>query len=115
QIPASLRGRIGRLSSPCEERQFGANARPETRFCKPTTDRPHSALMFAARITLPHFSVSSAINLTKSAGEPGSTVPPQAANRDFILGSARAALISAWSLSTISAGGVLWGPSPHHP
>ena len=30
----------------------------------------HCALMLAARITLPHFSVSSAINLPKSAGEP---------------------------------------------
>ena len=28
-----------------------------------------------ARITLPHFSVSSAMNLPKSAGEPGSGVP----------------------------------------
>ena len=26
--------------------------------------------------TLPHFSVSSAMSLPKSAGEPGSTVPP---------------------------------------
>jgi hypothetical protein len=33
---------------------------------------PHSGLMFAARITLAHFSVSSAISLPKSAGEPGS-------------------------------------------
>src|SRR5215831_213887 len=91
------------------------NARPETRFCKPTRDRPHSALMFAARITLPHFSVSSAINLTKSAGEPGSTVPPKSANRAFILGSARAALISALSLLTISAGVFLGAPMPYQP
>ena len=28
-------------------------------------------LMLAARITLPHFSVSSAMSLSKSAGEPG--------------------------------------------
>jgi hypothetical protein len=38
-------------------------------------------LMLAARITLPHFSVSSAINLAKSAGEPASTVPPRLASR----------------------------------
>ena len=31
--------------------------------------------MLAERITLPHFAVSPAINLPKSAGEPGSTVP----------------------------------------
>ena len=35
----------------------------------------HSGLMLAARITLPHFSVSAAMSLPKSAGEPGSTVP----------------------------------------
>src|SRR5262249_45856298 len=34
-----------------------------------TADRPHSALMLRARMTLPHFSVSSAMNLPKSAGE----------------------------------------------
>ena len=33
--------------------------------------------MFAARITLPHFSVSSAMSLPKSAGEPGSGVSPK--------------------------------------
>jgi hypothetical protein len=32
--------------------------------------------MLAARITLPHFSVSSAMNLPKSAGEPENAVPP---------------------------------------
>ena len=41
----------------------------------------YSALMFAARITLPHFSVSSAMCLPKSLGEPGSTVPPRSATR----------------------------------
>src|SRR6516164_2881128 len=90
-------------------------ARPKTRFCKPTADRPHSALMFAARITLPHFSFSSASSLPKSAGEPGSTVPPKSANRAFILGSARAALISALSLSTICAGVFLGAPMPYQP
>jgi hypothetical protein len=57
-------------------------------------DRPHCALMLAARMTLPHFSVSSAISLPKAAGEPGSAVVPKSARRAFILGSARAALIS---------------------
>src|SRR5215475_10126649 len=36
-----------------------------------TADRPHSALMLRARITLPHFSVSSAMNLPKSVGDIG--------------------------------------------
>ena len=51
-------------------------------------------LMLAARITLPHFSVSSAISLPNSAGDPGSATPPRSARRAFILGSARAALTS---------------------
>jgi tripartite-type tricarboxylate transporter receptor subunit TctC len=54
--------------------------------------------------TLPHFSVSSAISFPKSAGEPGSVMPPRSASRALILGSARAALISLLRRSTISAG-----------
>src|SRR5262249_12626790 len=69
-----------------------------------TADRPQSALMLRARITLPHFSVSSAMCLPKSAGEPGSTVPPRSASRGFMLGPATPALISLLSLSTISTG-----------
>jgi hypothetical protein len=61
-------------------------------------------LMLRAQITLPHFSVSSAMSLPKSLGEPGSTVPPRSARRALILGSARPALISLLSLLTISAG-----------
>src|SRR5262245_7969474 len=45
----------------------------------------HSALMLAARITLPHFSVSSAMSFAKSEGEPASTIPPNSASRAFIL------------------------------
>src|SRR5262249_7446056 len=72
----------------------------------------HSGLMFAERITLAHFSVSAAMNLPKSAGEPGSTMPPRSASRILILGSARPALISRLSLSMISAGVLLGVPSP---
>src|SRR6516162_244230 len=71
-------------------------------------------LMLAARITLPHFSVSSAMSLPKSAGEPGSTVPPRSASRALILGSSRAALTSLLSLSTILAGVFLGTPTPYH-
>src|SRR5215469_10732982 len=49
----------------------------------------HSGLMFAERITLAHFSVSSAMYFPNSAGEPGSTVLPRSARRAVILGSAR--------------------------
>ena len=62
----------------------------------------HSGLMFAARITLAHFSVSAAMSLPKSAGKPGSTVPPKSTSRALIFGSARAALISLLSFPTIS-------------
>jgi hypothetical protein len=62
---------------------------------------PQSTLIPAAFTTLPHFSVSSAINLANSVGERGRTVAPRLANRFFIVGSARAAFISLLSLSTI--------------
>src|SRR3989442_8077865 len=40
----------------------------------------HSALVPANLITLAHFSVSSAINFPKSAGEPTDTLAPRSAN-----------------------------------
>src|SRR5256886_3921350 len=51
--------------------------------------------------------ISSAMSLPKSAGEPGSTVPPRSARRAFILALARPALISLLSLSIISVGAFL--------
>src|SRR5262249_41448768 len=71
-------------------------------------------LMLAARITLAHFSVSSAMSLPKSAGEPASTVPPRLARRAFILGSSSAALTSLLSLSTISVDVFFGAPTPNH-
>src|SRR5262249_20348535 len=41
----------------------------------------HSALILAARTTLPHFSVSSAMNFPKSAGEPANTAHPRSVRR----------------------------------
>jgi hypothetical protein len=70
--------------------------------------------MLAARITLPHFSVSSAMSFPKSAGESTSGVPPKSASRAFILGSARAALISLLSLLMISAAVPCRVPRPAH-
>src|SRR5262249_7250736 len=78
-----------------------------------TADRPHSALMLRARMTLPHFSVSSAMSLPKSAGESASTSPPRSTMRAFIRGSASAALTSLLSLSTISAGVAFDAPRPY--
>src|SRR5439155_7566346 len=74
----------------------------------------HSGLMLAARITLPHFSVSAAMSVAKSAVEPESTEPLRSVNRALILGSASAALISLLSLSMISAGVFLGAPTPIH-
>src|SRR5215469_5987457 len=62
----------------------------------------YCALMFAALITLPHFSVSSAMSLPKSAGDWASAVAPRSVRRALMLGSARPALISLFSLSMIS-------------
>ena len=69
--------------------------------------------MLAARITLPHFSVSSAMSFPKATGEPANIVPPTSAIRAFILGSARPALISLLSLLTISAGVFAGAPRPY--
>ena len=72
----------------------------------------YSALMLAARTTLAHFSVSSAMNLPNSAGEVWNTVLPRSANRAFITGLASAALISMLSLLMISAGVFRGAPMP---
>src|SRR5262249_29473578 len=72
----------------------------------------HSALAPANLITLAHFSVSSAINIPKSAGEPANTVPPSSARRLLSAGSERPALISLLSLSMISAGVFRGAPTP---
>ncbi len=55
----------------------------------------------------------SIISMSRSLGEPGSRVPPRSARRAFIVGSARPALISLLSLSTISAGVVFGAPTPY--
>jgi hypothetical protein len=59
----------------------------------------YPCLMLAARITLLHFSVSSAMSLPNSAGDCAPGVPPKSAIRAFKCGSASAAPISLLSLS----------------
>src|SRR5262245_19755846 len=76
---------------------------------------PQSALMLASRITLAHFSVSSAMSLPKSPGEPPSVVPPRSASCALILGSASAALISLLSFSIISCFSARRYPTKHSP
>ena len=63
-------------------------------------------------MTLPHFSVSSAMSLPKSAGVNGRAVAPKSASLVLILGSTSAVLISLLSLSMISAGVFLGAPRP---
>src|SRR5262249_16388424 len=79
----------------------------------PRAHRPHYGLILAAKITLPHFMVSSAISLARSAGEPGSTVAPRLASRAWKLASARLALTCVFNLLMISAGVFLGAPMPH--
>jgi hypothetical protein len=71
----------------------------------------HSGLMLAARITLAHFSVSSAMNLPKPAGYKANTVPPKSA----IWWSARPRLISLLSLSITQAERNQHDEGPHQP
>jgi hypothetical protein len=62
--------------------------------------------------TLPHFSVSSAMSLAKSAVDPDSIVAPNSANLASSLGSVKTALISMLSLSMIVVGVFLGAPMP---
>src|SRR6478609_10127151 len=75
----------------------------------------YSGLMLAARITLPHFSVSSAMNFPSSAGVIGIGTAPMSANCAAIFGSARDTLISMLRLLTISAAVFLGAPIPYQP
>src|SRR5262249_57081680 len=72
----------------------------------------HSGLMPANWITFAHFSVSSAISLPNSLEEIGFGTLPDAAKRDRKSGSATPPLLSALSLSTISADMPLGAPIP---
>src|SRR6516225_5109584 len=72
----------------------------------------HSGLILAVRMTLAHFSVSSAMSFPKLAGVIVMGTLPRSASRAFIPGSVRAALISLLSLSTISVGVFLGAPRP---
>jgi hypothetical protein len=64
-------------------------------------------------MTVPHFSVSSAMSLPKLVGDPASTVPPSSASPAFSLGSARAAFISLLSFSIMSGGVFRGAPMPN--
>jgi len=72
----------------------------------------YSGLMPANLITVAHFSVSAAMSLPKSAGEPGFGTLPNYAYRDLTSGSDRPALISVLSFWMISTGVPFGAPMP---
>src|SRR5215813_8534872 len=73
----------------------------------------HSAFMPANPITLPHFSVSSAMSLLNAAGERVISTQPRSSNFAFMAGSAKTALISRLSFSTMDTGVSLGAPTPY--
>src|SRR5262249_58139376 len=75
----------------------------------------YAALRPAVCTTLVHRSISAATNLAKSAGDPPNSRQPRSARRCRVLGSARPALISLLSLSTISGGVSLGAAMPYQP
>src|SRR5581483_12130368 len=74
----------------------------------------HIGLILAARITSPHFRVSSATSLPKSAGEPAMAMPPSLASRAFASALARPSLIALFNMLTISAGVPFGAARPYH-
>jgi hypothetical protein len=70
--------------------------------------------MFAARMTLPHFSISVATSWLNMLGAPGRTAPSSSASRALIVESARAAFTARLSLSVTSGGVFLGAPIPYH-
>src|SRR5262245_9912856 len=102
--PIRKPGRVTSLSGPTVTSLSGvytSHSRIETLWNSGALDvrLAYSGLILAARITLPHFSVSSAINLRKSVGEPASGGPPRSASRALTLASANEVLISLLSRS----------------
>src|SRR6516164_861051 len=73
----------------------------------------YSGLIFAALITLAHFSVSSAMSSPTSTGVLDTGVQASSAKRVFNDALARAALISLFSFSTISVGMFFGAPMPY--
>src|SRR5262245_24144629 len=101
-VRPSLAGRA-RLRSQFAERQLwnvGA------------TMTAYSALIPAARITLPHFSVNSTMNLLNSAGELANGSAPKSTSRALNMGSARAALTCLLRIAMISGGVFAGAPMP---
>src|ERR1035437_4566575 len=74
---------------------------------------PHFTLISLVWITFPYLSVSAAMKRLKTAGDAEIVVAPNSARRNLIFGSARPALTSVFSLSTMSAGVFRGAPIPN--
>src|SRR5262249_42737678 len=111
-LPAEPAAGRTRLPAVGRRRARPMGAAPQIAWKIGADGRHHSGLIWAARITLAHFSVSSARSLPNAAGVSASAVPPRSAKRALILGSARPIAISPLSLSTIAAGVFLGAPTP---
>ena len=78
-----VRGPIGRVADSLDDPKAAFRGRGERQRSISVADEAHSALMPTARITLPHFSVSSAMSLPNSAGEPAIGVAPMSVRRNI--------------------------------
>src|SRR5712691_3310258 len=78
------------------------------------TGASYSALMLAARITLPHFSVSVLIRAPNSSGLLAIDSKPSVARRSLMSGSAMILTISRLSRTTISLGVPAGTATPNH-
>src|ERR1700716_3192763 len=116
--PAGCRGLLHDRNVVAVEAAVGAFSRRSPASCRARQGEErqskgrYSALAPENLTTLAHFSVSSAMILPKSAGEPTATMPPRSAIRALNLGSASAALTPLLMTSMISAGVPLGAPIP---
>src|SRR5262249_52376877 len=110
-VPAEPAAGRTRLPAGRRRRSAPVGAAPQIAWKIGPDSRHHAGLMWAARITLAHFSVSAARSLPNGAGVSSSAVPPRPAKRALILGSASPIAIPPLSLWTIGAG-VFLGPPP---
>src|ERR1700690_3287728 len=89
--------------------------RPPSRTMTSGLSEHQSILISAARITLPHFSVSSAMSLPNASGPIGIGSAPRLASFAAMAGWASAAATALASLSITGAGVPLGAPRPNQP
>src|SRR5262249_13879215 len=85
-VPAEPAAGRTRLPAVGQRRARPVGAAPQIAWKIGADGRHHSGLIWAARITLAHFSVSPASSLPNAAGVSTSALPPRSAKRPLILG-----------------------------